>query len=69
MRSSTTDCACSQSSSAAEKRNDDSASRTRPVPARTPYRRPGGRRRVKTSKRQCRPAVPSASAAWSIVSS
>src|SRR5690606_28545195 len=39
------------------------------LPARTPYRRPGGRRRVKTSNRQCRSAVPSASAAWSIVSS
>ena len=37
--------------------------------ATTPYRRPSGSRRGNSSKTDRRPAVPAASAAWSIVSS
>ncbi|GAA4996715.1 hypothetical protein GCM10023335_06790 [Streptomyces siamensis] len=39
------------------------------MPATTPYRRPSGSRRVKTSKTDRRSAVPAASAACSIVNS
>ena len=45
------------------------ASTSRPVPATTPYRRPAGNRRAKTSNTQSRSAVPSAIAACSMVSS
>ncbi len=51
------------------KRKFSTASSTRPVPATTPYRRPFGNRRVKTSNTLRRSAVPARRAARSIVSS
>ena len=51
------------------KRNASIASSNRPVPATTPYRRPGGSRRAKTSNTHRRSAAPLRSAACSMVSS
>src|SRR5215218_3993392 len=68
-RSSVRPCSRRAASSASPKRKCGSASSSRPVPARTPYRRPCGRRRANTSNTQSRWAVPSASAAATIVSS
>jgi hypothetical protein len=58
-----------KSMSAASNRKSRTSSISRPVPATTPYRRPIGSRRANTSNTQRRPAVPSLSAALTMVSS
>src|SRR6185436_1268292 len=58
-----------KATSASPNRNSARASRMRRVPATTPYRRPVGSRRLKTSNTHGRSAEPSRSAALSIVNS
>ncbi len=59
----------SEAIAAASKRNDSIASSARPTPATTPYLRPSGSRRGKSSKTDLRSAVPDWRAACTMVSS